>query len=64
MDAGTTEKMAPEDMFWGDRFSAVVDPYGHAWSFATHIKDMTEKECQKAANEWMQQMAAQGGEGC
>ena len=57
VDAGAKENMAPADMFWGDRFSSVSDPYGHSWSIATHIKDMTEEECQKACDEWMAQMA-------
>lgn len=54
--------MAPADMFWGDRFSSVTDPYGHAWSLATHIKDMTEEQCQKAGDAWMAEMAKKGGE--
>lgn len=32
--AGATVVMPPEDAFWGDRFAMVVDPFGHAWSFA------------------------------
>lgn len=32
--AGATVVMPPEDAFWGDRFALVVDPFGHAWSFA------------------------------
>ena len=28
-------------MFWGDRYGQVTDPFGHRWSFATHIKDVT-----------------------
>jgi hypothetical protein len=38
--------MGPQDMFWGDRYGQVVDPYGHKWSIATHIKDMTPDEMQ------------------
>jgi uncharacterized glyoxalase superfamily protein PhnB len=41
--------MPPEDMFWGDRYGSVTDPFGHTWSFATHIKDMTPEEMQEAA---------------
>jgi uncharacterized glyoxalase superfamily protein PhnB len=55
--AGATEKMPPADMFWGDRFSSVLDPFGHSWSLATHIKELTPEECQKACDEWMAQMA-------
>lgn len=32
--AGATVVMPPDDMFWGDRFAQVIDPYGHSWSFA------------------------------
>ncbi len=33
-DAGATIVMAPMDAFWGDRYGQVLDPFGHAWSFA------------------------------
>jgi PhnB protein len=46
---GATAKMPPADMFWGDRFSAVIDPFGHSWSIATHIKDVSPEEAQAAA---------------
>ncbi len=45
-DAGATVKMPPMDMFWGDRYGVVVDPFGHQWSFARHIKDVTPAEMQ------------------
>ena len=57
VDAGATAKMPPQDMFWGDRYGQVVDPYGHVWSFATHIKDVTPEEMKKAA----EAAFAQGG---
>jgi uncharacterized glyoxalase superfamily protein PhnB len=47
-EAGATVKMPAMDMFWGDRYGVVVDPYGHQWSFATHIKDLTPEEMQAA----------------
>jgi uncharacterized glyoxalase superfamily protein PhnB len=43
-DAGATVLMPAQDMFWGDRYGLVKDPYGHQWSFATHIKDVTPEE--------------------
>ncbi|MDB5935582.1 MAG: glyoxalase [Massilia sp.] len=46
---GATPKMPPADMFWGDRFCAVIDPFGHSWSLATHIKDVSPEESQAAA---------------
>jgi uncharacterized glyoxalase superfamily protein PhnB len=47
-DAGATVIMPPMDMFWGDRYGAVRDPYGHKWAFATHVKDMTPDEMKAA----------------
>jgi uncharacterized glyoxalase superfamily protein PhnB len=47
-DAGATVNMPAADMFWGDRYGIVTDPFGHKWSFATHIKDMTPAEMQAA----------------
>jgi uncharacterized glyoxalase superfamily protein PhnB len=49
--AGATVVMPPMDMFWGDRYGVVADPYGHKWSFATHIKDVTPDEVKAAMNE-------------
>lgn len=51
VDAGATVVMPATDMFWGDRYGVIVDPYGHKWSFATHQKDLTPKEIEKAMNE-------------
>ncbi len=44
LEAGASEAAAPEDMFWGDRFARVVDPYGHAWAIATHVEDVEPEE--------------------
>jgi PhnB protein len=50
-DAGATVKMPATDMFWGDRYGVVTDPFGHDWSFATHIKDLTPAEIEAGMNE-------------
>lgn len=47
-DAGATVMMPAADMFWGDRYGIVVDPFGHQWSIATHVKDMTPEEMKEA----------------
>lgn len=39
------------DQFWGDRHGSVQDPFGHIWSLATHVKDLTEAEMKKAAED-------------
>jgi PhnB protein len=46
--AGCTARMPLTDMFWGDRFGQVVDPFGHGWSIATHKQDLSPD--QMAAN--------------
>ncbi len=47
-DAGATVIMPAQDMFWGDRYGLVIDPYGHKWSFAKHLKDLSPEEMQAA----------------
>lgn len=47
VDAGATVKMTLEDMFWGDRYGVLIDPFGHQWSIATHIRDLTQAEIQE-----------------
>jgi PhnB protein len=42
--AGATSTMEPADMFWGDRYSMVKDPFGHAWAIATHKEDLSEAD--------------------
>jgi PhnB protein len=48
VDAGAKVEMPLQDMFWGDRYGSVSDPWGHHWSIATHIKDVTPEEMQAA----------------
>lgn len=49
--AGATAKMPVADMFWGDRYGIVEDPYGHQWSLATHVRDLSPEEIAKGAAE-------------
>ena len=56
--AGATVTMPLMDMFWGDRFGMVTDPFGHAWSIAQHIEDVSPEEMMKRAPEAMAKMAA------
>jgi PhnB protein len=46
--AGATVTMPLADQFWGDRYGKLVDPFGHHWSIATHIRDVTPAEMQEA----------------
>lgn len=44
LDVGGIEEKPPEDQFWGDRMGSFVDPFGHLWTLATHIEDVSEEE--------------------
>jgi PhnB protein len=46
--AGAKITMPIADMFWGDRYGVLEDPFGHHWSVATHIRDMSLEEIQQA----------------
>jgi uncharacterized glyoxalase superfamily protein PhnB len=47
--AGAESKSEPADMFWGDRYGVVRDPFGHYWSLATHVRDVSPEEAMEAA---------------
>lgn len=51
IDAGATSIMPVEETFWGDRYGVLQDPFGHQWSIATHVRDRTPEEMQKAMQE-------------
>lgn len=46
--AGATAKMPVTEMFWGDRYGVLIDPFGHSWSVATHVRDATPEEMRAA----------------
>jgi uncharacterized glyoxalase superfamily protein PhnB len=54
VDAGAKITMPVADMFWGDRYGKLEDPFGHHWSVATHIRDVSP-------DEMMQEMKKMGG---
>ncbi len=56
--AGCKTVMPPTDMFWGDRFCKLTDPYGHSWQIATHKEDVSPAEMEKRAQEFYASMAA------
>ncbi len=47
--AGATVTMPVSEMFWGDRYGRLEDPFGHVWAVATHVKDLTPEEVGAAA---------------
>ena len=54
--AGATVKMPVADMFWGDRYGVIEDPFGHKWSIATHQRELTEQELRAAMEKAMAEM--------
>ncbi|WP_343586326.1 VOC family protein [Herbaspirillum sp.] len=51
--AGAEVVMPLADMFWGDRYGLVTDPFGHKWSIATHMRDLTSDEIREGASAMM-----------
>jgi PhnB protein len=63
VEAGATPLMPPADMFWGDRYCKIADPFGHHWAMATHVEDVSPVEMERRAQEMFAQMAAAGPQG-
>ena len=57
VDAGATVTMEVDDQFWGDRFGTITDPFGHVWSIATHVEDVSPEDMAERAKEAMAAMA-------
>jgi PhnB protein len=58
VDAGATVTMEVADQFWGDRFGSITDPFGHSWSIATHVEDVTPEQIAERAKEAMAAMSS------
>ncbi len=54
--AGAQVEMPVMEQFWGDRYGRLQDPFGHKWSIATHVKDLSMDEMKRAMDEAMAQM--------
>jgi PhnB protein len=61
VNAGAKGDMPPQDMFWGDRFGKLTDPFGHLWAVATHIEDVAPEEMKKRTEAAMAQMSQAAG---
>ncbi len=60
--AGCRADMPLTNMFWGDRYGKLTDPFGHAWGIATHVEDVTPEEMDRRAAEFMSKMAKAAGQ--
>ncbi|PWG03165.1 VOC family protein [Sphingosinicella humi] len=57
LDAGATQERPVADQFWGDRMGTLVDPYGHRWTLATHIEDVSAEEMSRRMSAMASEMA-------
>lgn len=53
--AGAKLTMPVTDMFWGDRYGQLEDPFGHRWSVATHTRDLSEQQMKSEMKRMMDQ---------
>lgn len=53
VEAGATVLMPVADRFWGDRYGILLDPFGHRWSIASRIEDLSPKTLQDRAKAWV-----------
>lgn len=57
--AGAESEAQPTDMFWGDRYGRLKDPFGHSWSVATHKEDVAPAEMQRRMQDFMSKQGQQ-----
>jgi PhnB protein len=53
---GAQVSMPITDMFWGDRYGKLTDPFGHSWGVATHVEDVAPEEMMRRSAEWTASM--------
>ena len=56
--AGAKVIMPVTDMFWGDRYGQLEDPFGHRWAVATHVRDLSMDEIKEGGRKMMAEMKA------
>jgi len=59
VDAGAQVKMPVADMFWGDRYGKIIDPFGHGWGIGTPKEELTPDEMRQRSKEFFAKMASQ-----
>jgi PhnB protein len=51
VDAGAKLFKPVEDQFYGDRSGTIIDPFGHRWTIASHVEDVSPEDMKKRASE-------------
>ena len=52
IEAGGKEERPVENQFWGDRMGTLTDPFGHKWSLATTVEEVSPDELQRRMAEF------------
>ncbi len=52
VSAGASVTRPVADQFWGDRTGYLLDPFGHKWSVATRIEEVSPEETTRRGDEW------------
>ena len=60
--AGAKVLMPVSEQFWGDRYGKIEDPFGHQWSVATHVRDVSREEMDEAMKEMAKNMPKPGSQ--
>ena len=55
INAGASQQRPLENQFWGDRMGTLQDPFGHQWSLASHVEDVSPEEMQKRMEQFSSQ---------
>ena len=58
VEAGATVLMPVADQFWGDRYGMLADPFGHRWSIASRIEDLSPNALKKRAADWAKEQTS------
>ena len=62
VSAGSRVDMPLDNMFWGDRYGKITDPFGHQWGVATHVEDVSFEEMERRSKEMFAKMAKAAGQ--
>ena len=59
IDHGALPAMPPADMFWGDRYGSVRDPFGHVWALSKVNEVLTQREVERRLRGFAAQLKGQ-----
>jgi PhnB protein len=51
VDGGAEVRQPLQDVFWGERYGQITDPFGHRWGIAQHLRDVPREELARAVSQ-------------